>query len=83
MPRSDRSFSYKEFHNVSNSFDKGRIYIAEVMDTRNCNRAGEIKVWVLGSGIPRDDSERWVTASYASSFYGTSPYEANDIKEFE
>ena len=83
MPRSDRSFSYKEFHNVSNSFDKGRIYIAEVMDTRNCNRAGEIKVWVIGSEIPRDDSERWVTASYASSFYGTSPYEANDIKEFE
>ena len=83
MPRSDRYNNAKETKNLNTFFDPGRIYMAEVMDTRNCNRAGEIKVWVIGSQIPREDSERWVTASYASCFYGTSPYEANDIKEFE
>ena len=80
---SDRYNSCKEQKNLDIFFDTGRIYMAEVKDTRNRNRAGEIKVWVLGSNIPREDSSRWVTASYASSFFGTSTYEVNDIKEFE
>ena len=81
--RYDNILTNTERKTLKNGFDVGRIYIAEVMDTRNCNRAGEIKVWVLSSNLPKDDSEKWLTASYASNFYGTSPYEANDIKEFE
>lgn len=83
MPRLDNFFTKKEHKNLGKYLDKGRIYMAEVMDTRNILRGGEIKVWVIGSEIPREDYRRWITASYASSFYGTTPYEANDMKEFD
>ena len=56
--------------------------MAEVMDTRNITRAGEIKVWVIGSNIPRDDEKRWIIANYASPFYGTTPYNANTGEDF-
>ena len=55
-----------------NKFDNSRITIAEVMDTRSFSRSGELKVWLPSSRIPKDDSERWITARYASPFYGTS-----------
>ena len=83
MPRLGRTFSKNEQKNLQKYLDVGRIYMAEVMDTRNLLRAGEIKVWVIGSQIPRDDASRWITANYASSFYGTTPYEANDTKDFD
>ena len=83
MPRLGRTFSKNEQKNLQKYWDVGRIYMAEVMDTRNLLRAGEIKVWVIGSQIPRDDASRWITANYASSFYGTTPYEANDTKDFD
>lgn len=53
-------------------FDNSRITIAEVMDTRSFSRSGDLKVWIPGSRIPKDDSSRWITARYASPFYGTS-----------
>lgn len=53
-------------------FDNGRITVAEVMDTRNYSRTGEIKVWIPTSRIPREDKSRWVIARYASPFYGVT-----------
>ena len=46
--------------------------MAEVMDTRSITNSGEIKVWVVNSGIPRNASDKWVIASYASPLYGTT-----------
>ena len=83
MPRLDRFFTKSEATSRDTGLDLGRIYMAEVMDTRNLTRSGEIKVWVMGTNIPREDSTRWITANYASNFYGTSPYQANDMNEFE
>lgn len=83
MPRLDRWLTKSEKVVRDSDLDLGRIYMAEVMDTRNLTRSGEIKVWVVGSNIPKDDSTRWLTANYASNFYGTSPYEANDMNSFE
>lgn len=71
MPRLDSYLTNKEKQNQKDYFDVGRIYMAEVMDTRNVARAGEIKVWVLGSNFEKKDSSKWLTASYASPFYGT------------
>lgn len=56
----------------NSKFDNGRITIAEVMDTRNYSRTGEIKVWIPTSRIPKEDKSRWVLARYASPFYGVT-----------
>lgn len=77
MPRLDNFLTSKETKVRDSALDTGRIYMAEVMDTRNVDRAGDIKVWIINSDIPRDDHRRWITASYASPFFGTSPYESN------
>lgn len=82
MPRLDNNFTNTEFSSRNRTLDPGRIYMAEVMDTRNVTRAGEIKVWIMGSDIPRDDKERWITALYASPFFGTSPYNSSDINNY-
>ena len=82
MPRLDNNFTNAEFSSRNRTLDPGRIYMAEVMDTRNVTRAGEIKVWIMGSDIPRDDQKRWITASYASPFFGTSPYSISEINNY-
>lgn len=74
MPRLDRILSVSEKEQRLTSLDPGRIYIGEVMDTRNVTRGGEIKVWILGSTIPKEDKDRWVTCSYASTLFGTTPH---------
>jgi len=68
---------------LKDKFETGKIYMAEVMDTRNITRSGEIKIWVLGSDIPKDDSTRWLIAKYASPFYGTTPYDPNSVVDYE
>lgn len=83
MARLDNYFTQNEIKNRKRTFDTGRIYLAEVMDTRNVTRSGDIKVWVIGSDINRDDSERWITASYASPFFGNSVYEPTSTNDFE
>lgn len=80
MPRLDNYITNAELQSRNRSMDVGRIYMAEVMDTRNVTRSGDIKVWIVDSNIPKDDESRWVTASYASPFYGTSDYDVNDLK---
>ena len=78
MPRLDSYITEKERQTQDRILDTGRIYLAEVMDTRNINRSGDIKVWIPESTIDRDDEARWITASYASPFFGTTPYNSND-----
>ena len=82
MPRLDNYLTSSEIFSRNRALDPGRIYMAEVMDTRNVTRAGDIKVWIMSSDIPKDDKSRWITASYASSFFGTSPYNPNENNDF-
>ena len=66
MARLDGYMTTSEFESRNSCFDTGRIYLAEVMDTRNITNAGELKVWILKSGLDREDREKWVTVSYCS-----------------
>ena len=72
MARLDSYITNKERQSQRDYFDIGRIYLAEVMDTRNVSRTGEIKVWVVNSNFNKNDPEHWVIAEYASPFYGTT-----------
>lgn len=88
MPRLDNRLTKNELKNYSKHFDTGRIYMAKVMDTRNVSRAGEILVHVIGGDGEENNPEDWLTAAYASSFFGTTPYsgspnEKNDKPTFE
>ena len=83
MARTDWHLTWKEKENRDRSFDTSRIYIAEVMDTRNITHAGELKVWIVNSGIDKTDKSKWVTASYCSPFYGTTPYQQTSDNSFE
>ena len=82
MPRLDNYLTNSEIYSRNRALDTGRIYMAEVMDTRNVTRAGDIKVWIMSSDIPKEDKSRWITASYASPFFGTSPYSPNENNDF-
>lgn len=62
---------------LSDTFDVSRIYIAEVMDTRNIARNGEIKVWLLNSNLERENPQNWYTAKYSSPFYGVTQFRTN------
>lgn len=62
---------------LSDTFDVSRIYIAEVMDTRNIARNGEIKVWLLNSNLERNNPQNWYTAKYSSPFYGVTQFKTN------
>lgn len=62
---------------LNDTFDVSRIYIAEVMDTRNIARNGEIKVWLLNSNLERENPENWYTAKYSSPFYGVTQFKTN------
>lgn len=65
------------------TFDKSRIYMAEVMDTRSILRGGEIKVWILSSNNNKENPDNWVTAYYASSSYGTTPINSNQETNYD
>jgi len=82
MARLDGHMLETEFESRNSNFDTNRIYLAEVMDTRNITNAGELKVWVLKSGLDREDKEKWVTVSYCSSFFGTSPYKTSEVDNY-
>lgn len=73
MPRIDSVLTKEEIHSRDRTFDKNRIYFAEVMDTRDPLHAGRIKVWVMGQDIPKNDSTRWIIARHISSYYGNAP----------
>lgn len=77
MPRIDSVLTKEEIHSRDRTFDKNRIYFAEVMDTRDPLHAGRIKVWVMGQDIPKNDSTRWIIARHISSYYGNAPIPAS------
>lgn len=58
-------------------FDPSRVYMAQVMDTRDPLHAGRIKVWIVGSNIPREEYKKWIICKHASAFYGVTPIENN------
>jgi hypothetical protein len=83
MARFNQLFTKAEKETLYKRFDTTRIYLAEVMDTRSVLRAGDMKVWLYGSAIDKTDQSKWVTASYCSPFFGTTPYENNTTIDFE
>lgn len=74
MPRFDNNLTVREKNRYYKNFDPTRIYMAKVMDTRNVSRAGEILVHVIGGDSDENNPRTWVTAAYASSFFGVTPY---------
>lgn len=83
MARLDHKFTKSEIESKNRKFDVGRIYEAEIMDTRSVLRAGDIKVWIYNSGIDKTDSSKWIIASYCSPFYGNTPFQPNSNINFE
>lgn len=77
MPRLNDRLKKSEYKQIKRRFDTGRIYMAEVMDTRNVSKSGEILVHVIGSGLNKEDSRNWIVANYASNFFGTTPHDKN------
>lgn len=77
MPRIDSVLTKNELENRQRTFDKNRIYFAEVMDTRDPMHAGRVKVWIMGQDIPKNDPKRWMIARHVSSYYGNSPIPAS------
>lgn len=72
MARYDSFLTKREEQSRKKLQDNGRIYIAEVMDTRSPSRSGEIKVWVLNSNTDKKDPDTWVVAKCASNSFGTT-----------
>ena len=81
MPRLDNKLTKREANRCVKNFDPTRIYMAKVMDTRNVSRAGEILVHVIGGDGDEKNPKDWVTAAYASSFFGTTPYSGTQDNE--
>lgn len=51
-------------------FDPNFVQIAEVMDNRDPQRGGRLKVWIQNSQSDRDSKGSWITANYLSPFAG-------------
>lgn len=83
MPRFNNKLNKKEKEQYKRTFDTSRIYMAEVMDTRSASKSGDLMVYIIGSSKKKDDSRNWIHASYASNFYGTTPYDANSNPSYE
>lgn len=61
--------SLKEETALNHLQDSSRIYMAEVMDTRDPKKVGDIKVWVVNSNTSKDNPKNWVVA-HSSTMYG-------------
>lgn len=83
MPKLNIKLTPQEKEQHNRPFDTGRIYMAEVMDVRNVSRSGDLLVYLIGCNLDKNDEHNWVHASYASNFYGTTPYEANSTPSYE
>lgn len=83
MPRLNMKLTPKEKEQYKRPYDTGRIYMAEVMDVRNVSRSGDLLVYLIGSDLDKEDEHNWVHASYASNFFGTTPYEAQSDSTYE
>lgn len=83
MPRLNVKLTPTEKKQYQRPFDTGRIYMAEVMDVRNISRSGDLLVYLIGSDLDKNDEHNWIHASYASNFFGTTPYEAQSNSTYE
>ena len=72
MAQLDTYLDIKDIQSYKDKIDYTRISIAKIKDTRSFTRTGELKVWLPTSRIPEEDSSRWLTARYASPFYGNN-----------
>lgn len=54
-------------------FDPSFVQLAVVMDNRDPQKTGKLKVWILNSQSDKDAKESWITASYLSPFAGRTP----------
>lgn len=66
---SDEQKSLKQYH------DLGRIYIAEIMDSRTPLYNGDLMVWVRNSGTSKDNPKNWVIAHCANNMFGHTVHE--------
>lgn len=82
MAKFNSKLTNAQKENIKKRFDTGRIYMAEVMDVRNTSRAGELLVYIIDSGLNKNDSRNWIVACYASNFYGTTPSEKNSSPDY-
>lgn len=82
MSKLNSKMTRRQYESNKQKFDTGRIYMAEVMDVRNTSRSGELLVYIIGSELEKNDSRNWIVASYASNFYGTTPYDRNSSPDY-
>ena len=64
----------KQYAETQNSrFDPKFIQLATVMDNRDPQHSGKLKVWIQGSQSDRDSKDAWIEVSYLSPFAGRTP----------
>lgn len=54
-------------------FDPRFVQVATVMDNRDPEKAGRIKVWINGSQSDKQSKNSWIVCRYASPFAGRTP----------
>jgi hypothetical protein len=68
------NLTFNNYNNLKKTTDVGRIYIAEVMDTRTPLYNGDVLVWVLGSDLDKNNPNNWIIAHNANSMNGITIY---------
>lgn len=64
-------------NNQMQRFDPKQVQTAVIMDNRDPNKTGRLKVWISGSQSDQMDKNSWLTVRYAAPFAGRSPGQAN------
>lgn len=75
MADSNLSKSQAFAKNQTARFDPKFVQLATVMDNRDPQKSGKLKVWVQNSQSADDSKGSWITASYLSPFAGRTPGE--------
>ena len=81
MANMGHKLNKNEIKTLTKNNDVGRIYIAEVMDTRTPLYNGDIKVWVLNSGTERSNPNNWIIAHSANGTCGVTINTSTQKKE--
>lgn len=71
MANKGKDLVYAE--NQLSRFDPSFVQLAVVMDNRDPQKTGKLKVWILNSQSDKDAKDAWITASYLSPFAGRTP----------
>lgn len=70
-----KSIAYAK--NQMTRFDPNQVQTAVVMDNRDPNKTGRLKIWISGSQSDQMEKGAWLTVRYASPFAGRSPGQTN------